>query len=88
MKAFDTKISGIPCICEVTHYLPGAPDRVGGRVEDSEPGYASEFEFKILTTKGKSAPWLEHKVTAADIERLEEEWRVTLLEQKHCWNED
>lgn len=84
---FDTKVAGIPCICEVTAYRPAVPDRISGRWEDAEQGSDSEFEFNILDRRGRRAPWLERKLTDKDHERLEEEWEATVLEHKHMINE-
>jgi len=81
---FDTKVAGIPCQCEVTHYLPGTPASTWGRMEDAEEALDEEFEFKILDMNDQHAPWLEAKLTPADNERLLEEFHVTRLEEKHC----
>lgn len=84
---FDTRVAGIPCQCEVTHYLAGVPARVTGPWEDCYPAEAEEFEYRILTMRGKVAPWLQKKITPADDERLREEYLTTLLEHKHYYEE-
>lgn len=80
---FTTKVAGIPCWCEVTHYRPEVPPKLSGAFEDADPGEGQEFEFKILDRKGRHAPWLEKKLTDADIERLAEEYEATVLEDKY-----
>lgn len=85
-REFDTKISGIPCICRVDHYRPAVPDHWGARMEDAEQGSPEEFDFTILTRRGKPAPWLERKLTDQDRERLAEEWEATVLEHKHSYD--
>lgn len=85
---FTTKVSGIPCICEVTHFIRARPGRYSGPPEDCYPDEPSEFEFNILDTKGRRAEWLENKLTQDDIERLEDEWEVSILETIYCYDGD
>lgn len=84
---FDTKVSGIPCQCEVTSYRPGVPARVTGAWEDCYPAEPEEFEYRILTMRGKPAAWLQKKITEADDIRLLEEFHVTRLEHKHYYED-
>ena len=65
---FDSRIHGIPCQIEVTYstkYEPATHD---------DPECGGDFEYTVLTTKGKPAPWLQSKVTDEDDERLYEEY--------------
>lgn len=87
-REFDTKVSGIPCICRVDVYHRAKPGRISGDPDDCFPPEPSEFEFSILTRKGKPAKWLEKKLTDDDIQRLEDEWEVTILEDKYNYPED
>lgn len=86
-KTFDTKVSGIPCICKVTYYSRGKPAQTYGPADNCYPAEDSEFEFEILTRKGTPAAWLERKLTDADRLRLEEEWEATISEHNNYLNE-
>jgi hypothetical protein len=62
---FNTRVGGIPCKCEVTHYSTGSPMRVyGSGMGDCEPPEPEEFEYQLLDRKGYRAEWLDRFVTA------------------------
>ena len=72
---FHTRVHGIPCLCDVTFYSPGAPMRITGwGFGDAEPPETGEFEYQILDRRGRHAPWLEAKLVEADDDRLLEEY--------------
>lgn len=71
---FETRVAGIPCICKVTYFSPGAPGRYSGPPEDCYPEEPVEFEFEILDSRGRPAEWLERKLTDQDSDRLCEEF--------------
>lgn len=72
---FDTRISGIPCSCEVTQYQPAVMMMVTGMGRgDALPPEPEEFDYRILDTKGRHAPWLERKLTSTDTDRLKAEY--------------
>ncbi len=73
--SFPTRVAGIPCRCEVTHYSRPAPMLVTGwGFGDAEPPETGEFEYQILDRRGRHAPWLEAKLVEADDDRLLEEY--------------
>lgn len=73
---FPTHVAGIPCQCLVTRYEAELPMRITGTgYGDADPPEPSIFEFRIMDRKGYPAPWLERKLTQADIDRLEAEYR-------------
>lgn len=84
---FDTKVSGIPCICEVLHYRRAVPGKFSGPAEDCYPDEPSEFQFRLLDRKRNPAPWLEKKLTEDDNSRLEDEWEATIAEHNNYMNE-
>lgn len=84
---FDTKVAGIPCQCKVTHYRAGKSAYLSGPMEDAREAEPEEFEYEILDSKGKLAPWLSKKLTEADTERLLEEFHITVLEHKHYYDD-
>jgi hypothetical protein len=67
----ETRISGIPCLVELTHYARGRSYLYGppGDCYD-EP---EEIEFKVLDRRGRPAPWLERKMSFKDQGRIEDE---------------
>lgn len=58
---FTTRVSGIPCQCEVDYNAPTLRD----------------FEFRILDRRGYPAPWLERKLTDESTEVLFHEYTET-----------
>ena len=74
---FDTRVSGIPCLCQVNFHSPYKPMRVtGSGMGDCDPPEYEEFEFTLLDRKGYPAPWLEAKLKPVDQERLLEEFTI------------
>lgn len=84
---FKTSINGIPCFCRVDRYSPGAPAKLGGPMEDADPGYDEEMDYTILDQHYRIATWLQKQVTDQDDERLREEYHCTLLEQKYLYKD-
>lgn len=80
---FDTKVAGIPCQCEVTHFIPYVPARLDGHPDTWMPPEGGEFEFRIRDRRGHLAPWLEAKLTPADEERLWEEFLIARKEEEY-----
>lgn len=75
MHQFETKIQGIPCICQVTRYSPAIPMKVyGSGFGDCHPPEPGEFEYSLLDRKGYPAGWLENKVEEKDEIRLKTEF--------------
>jgi len=64
------RIAGIPAQVEVTKYSVTPPDR-GSWASDIDFYGQIELEFNILDRRGRSAPWLERKLSAAAHEALE-----------------
>ena len=64
----ETRIAGIPCIVQMTHYFVQRP--LGPRCDSDHDCYGySEVEFDVLDRNGRPAPWLERKMS--DSERVE-----------------
>ena len=74
---FETKISGIPCLCKVIEYSPYRPMKVyGSGMGDCHPPEYEEFDFEILDRKGYKANWLTKKLKPEDTDRLLEEFHL------------
>lgn len=65
---FETKVHGIPCICDVQAYV--------------NLGKEDYFDFNILDRKGYRAPWLTKYLTKADSERLLEEYQFEVMAEQ------
>lgn len=75
MDTIESRISGIPCIIQITDFVKIAPWK--GSIHscpssDDYYGYI-DCEFKILDRKGYDAPWLERKMTHEEEARITEE---------------
>jgi hypothetical protein len=71
----ETRISGIPCMVEVTHYFRQEPHRGSAHTCDSDwdfYGY-TDCDFVVLDRRGRPAAWLEKKLTDTDRQRIERE---------------
>lgn len=71
---FETEVSGTPCRCLVTGYIPDVPAQTGGHPDMACPAEGGEFEFQLLDCQGNPAPWLEETLTEDDCSRLEQEF--------------
>lgn len=71
----QTRVAGIPCIARVTHFHLQRPHRGSPHTCHSDLDYYgyTECEFQILDRRGRPAPWLERKLTDAEVARIEEE---------------
>ena len=72
MTAVQTRVAGIPCIARTKHFFRQAPCRGSAHMCDSDLDYYgyTECDFEILDRRGRPAPWLEHKLTASDVDRI------------------
>ena len=70
----ETRISGIPCIVEITSYYPARSGKWFRDGSCAAPEY-EELEFVVLDRKGYPAPWLERKMDDHDRNRIVEELR-------------
>lgn len=78
---FETKLNGIPCICNVLTHIPYIHMRITGTgFGDAEPPEEEYIEFEILDRKGYQAPWLEKYLTSKEEERILTEFREYLTE--------
>ena len=76
---FDTRVSGIPCLCKVLDYSAYMPMRViGSGFGDAVAPSPEEFDYRILDRKGYAAPWLDRKLTKEDEERLLNEYQLEI----------
>lgn len=79
---FETKVKGIACRCEVTHYSAEVQMVVtGSGFGDAEEGEPEEFEFIILgADTGRRMKALEEMVTPAIRQKLINEYKDKLLD--------
>lgn len=82
---WDSEINDIPCVIRVDSFTPGRAHVIGNTPEESEAGYPDNLDFTVLDYHNIKAPWLERQVTPKIMERFWEEFDMTLLEIKHCY---
>lgn len=70
---FASRIAGIPCQIAVTHLVDERGSFSPNAASDLDYYGYTECEFTVLDRRGRPAPWLEHKLTDADRQRLTEE---------------
>lgn len=69
----NTRISGIPCQVEVTHFYKYRHANFRGTPDRWTPPEPEEISFQVLDRRGRPAPWLEEKLTEDDRVRIERE---------------
>jgi hypothetical protein len=84
MSTIITHIQGIPCKAKMTYYSPARSARVYGPPEDCYEAEDAEVDFTILDRRGRSAAWLEKKMTDDDVFRIEGELIEAAEEEKYC----
>ena len=69
----EPRISGIPCLVEMTYYVNVKPWKGSAHNCPSDLDYYgyTEVEFEVFDRKGYKAGWLENKLTSEDRERIE-----------------
>ena len=67
---FATRVNGIPCQCSVVKFTSPIPATF------DDPSEGSEFEFDLLDSRGKPAPWLEKYITPEVSQQLFEDFQV------------
>lgn len=68
----QTHIQGIPCLINVIDSCYRKPQPWNDASSDDYYG-GWELEWEVLDRKGYKAPWLEKKMKAADVDRIEQE---------------
>lgn len=67
-----SRVAGIPCTIGVTAWEPYRPGRLYGPPEDCYPDEGGYGEWDVLI-RGRRAHWLERKLTADDVQRIDDE---------------
>lgn len=67
---FEDRVAGIPCIINVLWWDRFRPGFVSGPPELCYPDEGGEGEWEVLDRRGRSAPWLERKLTDEERERI------------------
>jgi hypothetical protein len=65
----ESRVANIPCIIGVEDYQDGN----GNPWCDSDVDYYGNSEWVVCDRRGRYAPWLERKLSKADISRIENE---------------
>lgn len=73
MHEFESTVCGIPCRIRVTSYDAYVPAYTSGLPENCYPAEGGCGDWEVLDRRGRPAPWLERKLTDAEIDRIDEE---------------
>ena len=68
----ESTVAGIPCLVQIDYVFVQRPLGPSADSDLDCYGYA-EVEFTVLDRRGRPAPWLSKKLTAPEIERIENE---------------
>jgi len=65
IAAIESSVAGIPCVIGVTEY------QQGDSLADSDHDYYGYSQWFVCDHRGRTAPWLESKLTNAEQRRIE-----------------
>jgi hypothetical protein len=69
----ESRVAGIPCLIGVLDWEAYVPAKVSGPPEYCYPSEGGCGSWEVLDRRGRKAPWLERKMTAADERRIEQD---------------
>lgn len=69
----ETTVAGIPCVIGVVDYISVAGSYSHNADSDWDYHGYSESDWVVCDRRGRSAPWLEKKLTSKDESRIEQE---------------
>jgi hypothetical protein len=69
----ESRVAGIPCLIGVLDWESYVPAKVSGPPEYCYPSEGGCGSWEVLDRRGRKAPWLERKMTAADERRIEQD---------------
>ena len=72
LAVLPVRVAGIPAQIGVSHWEPYEPAQLSGPPEFCHPAEGGWGDWELLDRRGRPAPWLERKLTAADEERIAE----------------
>ena len=75
LAEIETRVAGIPCVIGVVDYISVAGSYSQNADSDWDYHGYSESDWVVLDSRGRPAPWLERKLTAALVDRVEQEIR-------------
>lgn len=61
----EHRVAGIPCLIGVIDYESYTPAYISGPPENCYPAEGGTADWEILDRRGRPAPWLQRKLTAA-----------------------
>ena len=69
----NTTIAGIPCVINLISPGFTTPAYSRGHPDNWEPESGDGMEWEVCDRRGRLAPWLACKLSAADVTRIETE---------------
>lgn len=73
MLEFDHRVAGIPCVIRILHAEPFRAGFFSGPPEHCYPDEGGLIVWEVCDRRGRSAPWLERKVTKEEARNIEKE---------------
>lgn len=69
----ESRVAGIPCLIGVIDWEAYVPAYTSGPPDRCYPSEGDCGSWEVLDRRGRKAPWLERKMTAADERRVEQD---------------
>ena len=69
----ESRVAGIPCLIGVIDWEGYVPAYTSGPPDRCYPSEGGCGSWEVLDRRGRKAPWLERKMTAADERRVEQD---------------
>jgi hypothetical protein len=73
MLEFKNRVAGIPCIIRILHAEPFRAGFFRGPPENCYPDEGGLIVWEVCDQRGRSAPWLERKLTKQDMARIDKD---------------
>lgn len=81
MTEFNSRVAGIPCVIRIQYAEPFTVGFISGPPERCYPDEGGLLVWQVLDRRGRPAPWLERKLTPAELDRIDDQaWAVLAAE--------
>lgn len=81
---FPSRVNGIPCQVQITHFSPFIPAKTWGPPETCYEAEGGELEFSLLDRRGRHAAWLERYISPEVEAQIAEEYKVMRMAELYA----